>query len=367
MNDLLSRNRNDGIRDHLLLPDGRLLSADETIRMFPQVDRQELQGAGLWYDALMTQPQRILIDILHWASSLGSTALNYVQANDVLIHRDKVIGVAAHDRVEGKRLEYRSQSVVNCAGPWSRQLAASFDRDLPQLFQPSLAFNVLLDREPLSTGALAVQTKSPGSPVYFLVPWQEKVLAGTVHRPWTGSLAQLQPSDAQINDFLHELNLAVPGAEFCQSEIMRVYSGLLPGQTAGSDKLSKRPVVFEHEKQGGPQGLISVCGIKFTTSRLVAERAIQAISSSRSGVAYDKLPRPDRECPALNLVNPDKILEVDDATLRFQLGQIVEQESVVRIDDLLHRRTGWGTDPKLLANLEGRLNNLLGLQPVVLS
>ena len=55
------------------------------------------------------------------------------------------------------------------AGPWTRDLATRFDRDLPHLFRPSLAFNLLLDRPAPIDGGLAVQASRPDAPVLFVV------------------------------------------------------------------------------------------------------------------------------------------------------------------------------------------------------
>ncbi|RPH57928.1 FAD-dependent oxidoreductase, partial [bacterium] len=49
VNDLLARER--------ALPPGRLLSAAETVELFPGVDRAGLRGGALWYDAVAKDPE----------------------------------------------------------------------------------------------------------------------------------------------------------------------------------------------------------------------------------------------------------------------------------------------------------------------
>jgi len=359
LNDWLSRDRNRGTLPALQLPDSRLLDADATIRLFPQVDRHGLQGAALWYDAQMLSPQRILIGLLHEACGQGATALNYVEATGLLQHAGRVVGLSARDGRNGAVYEYRSNWVINCAGRWSRELTAALDRDVPRLFQPSLAFNVLLDREPLSSAALAVQAQGPDQPVYFLVPWGGKILAGTRHQPWTGSVENPQPSSEQVRQFLDGLNLAVPNLDLEPSQVVRVYAGLLPTKKPGSHELTKRPVVYNHARHGGPRGLISLSGIKFTTARLVAEQALQAIPLGRPPRENAEAYLPHRPAYGLDLLCPQDLFEGDDHLARASLRRLVREEAVFEWDDLLLRRTDWGSDPALENRIRQRVGDLL--------
>jgi glycerol-3-phosphate dehydrogenase len=291
LNDWLSYDRNQGVGAHQQLPPGSILGGAETIQMYPEVDRKGLLGGCVWYDAQMTHSQRVLIEILHWACARGGTALNYVGATRLLTSAGRVAGVVGRDEENDESFEYRAPTVINCAGPWSREVAESFDRDWPSLFQPSLAFNVLFDRQPLSSAAVAVQSKAPGSQVHFLVPWHGKQLAGTVHLPWQGPPTDSRPAEAQIQEFLDELNSVTPASDFRLTDIVRVFAGFLPTAQQGSAKLAKRPVVHKHWLQAGPQGLVSLSGIKYTTARAVAEQALRAVTPARP-LEWDKFPRP---------------------------------------------------------------------------
>ena len=109
----------------------------------------------------------------------GATALNYVECVSLLREGGGVRGVEAVDRVTGDVVELRAPVVVNCAGPSSRVVAERLDRDHERLFQPSLAFNLLLDRPPLSGAALALTPRNPTGRTYFLRSWRGRIVAGT--------------------------------------------------------------------------------------------------------------------------------------------------------------------------------------------
>ena len=143
------------------LPRGRLLGAAATVDLFPDVDRDGLRGGALWHDAMVPDSQRLIVELLRWACHAGARALNYVEAAELQVEDGQVRGVRAVDRESGRSFEIRAGAVVSCAGPWVRRVARRFDRDVPGLFQPLLAFNLLLDREPLAAGAVAVASRAP--------------------------------------------------------------------------------------------------------------------------------------------------------------------------------------------------------------
>jgi glycerol-3-phosphate dehydrogenase len=266
-NELLSHNRE--------LPRGRVLDPAETADLFPAIDRQGLRGGALWHDAVLSDPQRILTEVLRWACRRGARALRHVEAADLRMEGKKVTGLQAVDRETGELLELRGRAVVNCAGPWSRQLAARFDLDLPELFQPLLAFNLLLDREAPSRAALAVAAPGKGAQTWFLLPCEGKVLAGTYYVASPGGSGPgAGPDEASVSAFLDELNAALPGWDVRREHVLQVCHGWIPAAADGSPVPASRPVIHDHGSGGGPRGLFSVSGIKLTTARAVAERTL---------------------------------------------------------------------------------------------
>lgn len=265
MNDLLSREGT--------LPKGQWLSPTEVMDLFPGVDRRGLCGGALWYDVVAPDPERLIASVLRWARSLGAVVLDQVEATDLLTAGGRVTGVRAVDRRSGRSLEIHARTVVNCAGPWSREIARRFDRDVPHLFRPMLAFNLLLDREPPSRAALAVAAPEVGAQTWFLLPMGDSFLAGTAY---TSARGKEEPSEEEVAGFLAAVNAAVPGLNARRGEVARVLWGRLPAMAEGSTVPARRPVIHDHGRHGGPEGLVSVSGVKLTTARAVSEKALAA-------------------------------------------------------------------------------------------
>lgn len=368
VNDVLSRERNAGVRDDLQLPAGRVLDRKRTGELFPMARSQGLRGGGLWYDAVMTSSVRVLMETVRWACRNGAKALNYVECVGLLTDGDRVTGIEALNRTGGERVAFRAPVVVNCAGPWSRSLARRLDREHEELFRPSLAFNVLLRREPPSEAALAVTPPYAGGRTYFLMPRRDRVLAGTFHTTCEGYPASPVPDEPQIDRFLSDLNLAVPGLELTRDDVVRVDAGLLPAKARGSEETAVRDVILDHAAAGGPSGLWSVSGVKYTTARMVAERTLRRVFG---GGGRDLSIRPgcERPEPAPGLFARDASAlaetEKDGEEMGKLLETLVEEEAVMCMDDLLLRRTEWGGDPDRIEAARGAVKRLLGRDPAL--
>jgi len=359
-NHLLSRNRNDGLRPDRVLEPGGVMTRRETISLFPDVRQKRLCGGALWYDAVMTDSQRLLIEVLRWACANGATCLNYVEATDLRTGSEGVTGVEAVDRTTGSELTFNAPLVINCAGPWCREVAACFDRDLERLFQPSLAFNILFDRQPASEAALAISAPGTGTHTWFLYGRGGRIYVGTGHHPWDGDSADLQPRHDQVDEMIESINAAAPKLDLRRHQILRIYAGLLPVTAARSTDLVTEPLIHEHGKHGGPAGLYSVSGVKYTTSRDVAERTLRAALG-------DTLAEPDPEMT--QRPTPASVPRLDDVrrlaessgheAVRERLAELAKEEAVVQADDLLLRRTSWGEDPEIAAALSPTIEELL--------
>ena len=326
--------------------EGRVVDAAEAVRIFPEVDQAGLLGGALWYDAVMPDSQRVLIEALRWAHRCGARSLNYTEAVELRMREGRVTGLRAVDRETGESLELRGRAIVNCAGPWSRQLAGRFDRDLPELFRPLLAFNLLLDREPPATMALAVAGRGREAQTWFLVPWKGRVLAGTAYVAG----ARTPPDREDVEEFIAALNEAVPGWKLRASEVLRVFHGWLPAEADGSAVPASLPVIHDHGT-----GLVSVSGVKLTTARAVAERTLSLLFNDLPAPGWIDRPEPDPPLPLDDFLD---LAARDREAARVHMQGLVERQAVVHLEDLLLRRADWGIHPE--GGVAARLCTALG-------
>jgi glycerol-3-phosphate dehydrogenase len=365
-NRFLSRHRNRGVRLDRHLPPGRVLDVEEMLRIFPEADRDDLRGGALWYDGVITEPSRLLIEMLRWASACGARALNYVEATGLLVEGlegGRVTGLRAVDRASGRSVELRASTVVSCAGPWSRALAARFDRDRPELFRPMLGFNVLLDCEPPSRCAVAVAAPGPASQTWFLTPfgWTGRTLAGTRYLPAAPDLGA-GPREEDVAAFLADLDAALPGFGVRRAPVAQVLWGWLNATEEGGAVPSSRPVIHEHGAAGGPAGLWTVSGVKLSTAHALAKQVLRRVLALNGQPlpACGPVHRPPADPPP-PLAHLLHLAAREPETVREMLQGIAARQAVVRMEDLLWRRTDWGLLPEAGAAI--RLCSLLDSSP----
>jgi glycerol-3-phosphate dehydrogenase len=348
LNDVLSRRRNDGVRSDRRLESGGVMTAPETLALFPGARAEGLRGGALWYDAVMTDSQRLLMETLRWACACGARCLNYVEAVALEQDAGRVTGVVARDRAtaDGDELSFRASTVINCAGPWSaataRRLGGLPDDEAGRLFRPSLAFNLLFERPPPSSVALAVSAPDPDAHTWFLYPRRGNTYAGTAHFPCATNTEFPAPSEEQIEAVIAGMNAAIPALHLSREEVVRVHAGLLPATAADSAELADRPVIQAHRDKGEATGLWSISGVKYTTARDVAETTLRKAFASLAPIADDAVRPAAADLPDVRAAVHRPEGPAGEALLRF-----ARSEAVVHVDDLILRRGPWSDDPRL--------------------
>lgn len=356
LNHLLALDRNKDLDDEHQLPVGGILSPEKSRELFSLVDMDGLQGSALWYDAQMENSELLIMELLQLACESGTTAINYCEVQSISTGDGSVTGVSALDREQGKTLSFKANTIINSAGPWAGKLIKGLGGDNEKIYCPSLAWNVIFNRPSLSSHALAVQGKQPGSRALFVTPWRGKIFAGCGHEPWNKSQEKPMPSKAQLLHFIDEVNEAVPGVALKLDDVSRVCCGLLPTIEPGSNVLTKREVLIDHQKKGGPKGLYSIGGIKFTTARLVAEKIWGLIENEKNTKG---LP-PYSSLLSANNQNAHPAFTPQDQTSMYALGKAAGQNgNVVHLDDLILRRsTLWEQGSSLdLAGIASQFDN----------
>jgi len=357
-NDLLGWDRNQGVGNDARLPASGVISEGSAAAILPHLQHDRLVGAATWYDGMMVHPQRILIETLRWACGLGATALNYCEVTELMIQRGRVAAVRAVDLQTGRSHEFSGGVVLNCGGAAVRQLAARFDRDLPALMRPVRLTNLLVKLTlpaPVACGFRPPQAFG----TYFLIPFGERTLIGTHHAP---AEVDDDPSTASedIDSFLNQINQSLRDVQLSARDVCRVFSGWLPATHSRSLEIAHRPVVIDHSRRGGPKGLVSISGIKWTTARPVLQRTLARLfPNGPAGGGLAGFHGSRRPLPQIDFSDPANMLATDRLRLRDQLRLMVQEESVMHLDDLLLRRTDWGFDPAVAAAVAAPIGKLL--------
>jgi glycerol-3-phosphate dehydrogenase len=285
--DLLTLDRNNGIGDRRRqIRRSRLLSRDSVLDLFPHLRAPDLSGAVVFEDGQMYNPARIVLAFVSSAVDAGANACNYVEATKYLWRGSSVCGVRARDRLSGEEFDIRARLTLNAAGPWADYLQNDPERFGAWRRLPySRDAYFIVDRAPTSEYGVAVQGLSRDKDAVlgratrhlFAVPWRDKTLIGVWHClfPEFPDTAHVRPEE--LDTWMAELNSVYPALQLSPSEVTFASCGLVPfGETATQTELSfgKESRIIDHRAAHGVAGLVSLVGIRFTTARADAARAL---------------------------------------------------------------------------------------------
>lgn len=316
------------------LPAGKVISRSDVTQSWPRVPTIGLRGGGVWHDAQMQSTERVVMHLIRAAVTMGSQAVNYMTAERIETVEGAVVGAACRDSVTGREVVFHSPLILNAAGAGARAILGKVASDRPELFPPLRCFNLVLNKRSPSACALAVSRPEPGSQTYFLVPFGEQLIVGTANIPVREGKPRAVPSQDEVEDLLGEINGAAPGLDVDLSDVACVWSGLVPARYGGSTQPAERPVVIDHTEYGGPAGLISISGVKYTTARLVAQRVVAQLPGP------PVTPLADVPCEEVIEEVPGYGEKASITDFGPRLRDIVQNEAVRFADDLVIRRTG---------------------------
>ncbi len=286
--DLTVFDRNKGIKDPARrIPDGRLISRTECLDLLPDLDKKGLTGAAIFYDGQMYNPPRLALSFLRSASTAGACVGNYLEVTDFLQKANRVSGVKVQNILDGDKFEIRGKMVLNASGPWANNLlrlglgqglksTPSFSRDTGFVVTRRLTGDYGF--------ACQVKTNDPDAVLsregrhIFIVPWRDCSLLGSWHVVYKGEPDEFTVSEHELQSFLDDINEAYPKFGLKLEDISIVNSGLtLFGENvprATDLSYGKRSLLIDHAKEHNVDGLLTLIGVRATTARGTAEKAI---------------------------------------------------------------------------------------------
>jgi glycerol-3-phosphate dehydrogenase len=272
LHDIVAFDRNNSVDPERQLATSRLVSREECLRIHPFVDPATVTGGLVWHDCQMYNSDRVTLAFARSAAERGAVVANYVEAASLLRDGTRVHGAALRDVLTGETFDVRASVVLLAVGPWTevllRSLAPGHRTVFPAL---SRAMNVVFN--PV-VGSHALGGSARGR-YFFLAPWRQVTIGGTSHDPHHDSPDHLTATAATVQPLIDDLRAAFPGLTLGIDDLRLVHRGLLPASRVdGDDVTLLRASPIRDHRADGYEGLVSMTGVRYTTARHTAERAI---------------------------------------------------------------------------------------------
>jgi glycerol-3-phosphate dehydrogenase len=158
---------------------------------------------------------------------------------------------------------------INATGAAAGRLTAAFGvRSSPPLVK---AMNLVTTRP---APEIACGAPSASGRLLFALPWQGRLSIGTWHgSTLCGADASMVTPD-ELESFLTEINQAFPSLDIRERDVALVQRGVVPAHVRfGKVELADRAIIREH-RADGIDGAITLMGVKYTTARGLAQRAV---------------------------------------------------------------------------------------------
>lgn len=252
------------------LPPHRHLSRRRALELAPALRRDALIGAIRYYDASVDDARHTM-EIARTAAAHGAHVATSTRVVDLVREEGRVTGARIVDLETGVERTVRAAQVVNASGVWTDRIQELVGRGRISV-RASKGVHLVVPRDRIAsrTGIILRTTTS----VLFVIPWGRHWIIGTTDTDWGLDLAHPAASADDIRYLLDRVNrvLRIP---LTQDDVEGVYAGLRPLLHGESDATSE--LTREHAVATTAAGLISVAGGKYTTYRVMAADAVDAV------------------------------------------------------------------------------------------
>ena len=305
------------------LPGHRQLSRRGALRLVPALKRSAITGAVEFWDG-QVDDARYVLTLARTAAHYGAQVASRVQVTGFLREGARVAGVRAIDLESGAELQIRAQQVVNATGVWTDEIQAMVGGRGTINLRVSKGVHLVVPKDRIHSTA-GVILKTPVS-VLFIIPWERHWIIGTTDTEWSGSKARPAVSRADVDYLLGQANRVLATPLTRDDVLAAVYTGLRPLLSGESDLTSQ--LSREHVVANPVPGLVLVAGGKYTTYRLMARDAVDAVVH---GLDWRTPPSCTDRVP---LVGADGYLALWNARRRLATSSGLH---VARIEHLLRR------------------------------
>jgi glycerol-3-phosphate dehydrogenase len=253
------------------MPRHRHLSHRHALRLAPALRPDSLVGAIQYFDA-QVDDARFTMTLARTAAGYGATVVSRARATGFIREGERVTGARVRDLENDSELTVRAREVINATGVWTDEThrLAGARGDVAVRASKGVHFLVPRDRIRLDTGLILRTEKS----VLFVIPWGRHWIIGTTDTAWDLDKAEPAASGADVDYLLSHVN-AVLTTPIGHDDIEGVYAGLRPLLSGGTDETTK--LSREHTVSQPVPGLTVIAGGKFTTYRVMAKDAVDAV------------------------------------------------------------------------------------------
>lgn len=281
--DLLSYDKSRTWDESKKIPPHRTLPPEKAVELEPVLPKEGLKRVFCYYDCASLFPERLTLAFIKSAVKHGADVSNYCKVEAFVFSKDnekKIEGVKVKDLITNREIELKSKLTINCGGPWADLILDSVNiNSAVKRIRRSEGIHVIT-RKLLNHYMIAMMVKKEKH--FFLIPWRGHTLIGTTDKEYVGNPDEYKVTKQAIVELLETVNDALQGTERIEyKDVLHAYGGLRPlvEDSAKSSHGASRKYEIHDNAKDGLEGLITVEGGKYTTSRNLAQNVLKMVSA----------------------------------------------------------------------------------------
>jgi glycerol-3-phosphate dehydrogenase len=249
----------------------RVTGTEELHEMVPGLGSP---SKALSYTEARTDDARLTMEVARTAHLYGAHVANHAVVRG-LLGDGRVTGAAVEDLLTGERFDIRSRLTVNAAGVWAEGVQAMAGV-APRKLRPSKGIHLVFAPGAVQTRVgLSISSGAHDKRFVFIVPWGDRVYAGTTDTAYEGTLDEPTATVEDVAYVFGAVQAAFPAVR--ERDIVASWAGLRPlldTEAARDEPGATKDLSRRHAIYGGPSGLLTITGGKLTAYRAMAEEVV---------------------------------------------------------------------------------------------
>ena len=311
----------------------QILTKEQVISKISMINQKDLQGGGLYYDAVMDDAKITLEVIYDALLSKKCSALNYHEILDVKKYPE-YNEVTIREVFTRKTHKTKCKNIIFSLGPFTDiVLTKIFPNFWKPVLIPSKGSHLWVKKDSIKLHHPMVINHKDGRVIFF-IPHDNKVLIGTTEVESDDNIENTQANKNELEYLIKLTNEYFPQSNFSQADILSTYSGIRPlirDERSGS---GKGKTARTHKTYQIGKNIFVIAGGKYTTFRVMGQEITKNIVSRKNkSYSTNTTLRPLRTQSVVK--NPSEWCPNQD-----DIAKIIEREMPRTIEDLIHRRIG---------------------------
>ena len=252
----------------------QMLNKKEALKKEPLLPKDILKGAG-YYAEYRTDDARLTIEILKTALQNGAKIINYVEANEFIYKKKRVVGAKVTDVFTNETFYIHAKYVVNAAGPWVDELRAINKSKKGKQLHLTKGVHLVVPHKKLPVKQ-SVYFDIPDGRMMFAIPRGKVTYFGTTDTFFDDDKDKIGISVVDAVYLISAVNNMFPDIDLTLNDIESSWAGLRPliyEEGKSASELSRKDEIFYSESK-----LISIAGGKLTGYRKMAQRVVDMVA-----------------------------------------------------------------------------------------